>query len=310
LTQTGIGQSGRGLGIPHVSHRWLSQVDAGTGVVLASLVVLNLSLAIPWVLPRAIISLPCLAITPGYSLVLLFFGRGSPPRGVALPALSVMLSIAFLALLGVALDLLLIPLTLASTVAAVDGTTVVATLVAIRLYSRPMPAARASVVASIRTHVTAAVCSDSVRLVIVFASFAVALLAVVAAEQRLDRPSLVDQFSEFYLTGAWAQVSQEVDAQPGQPLHISVAVANRTKATHRYYIVADVDARKAQVGSTVVVHGGATWIGVVHALVPSGGCLHRVGLDLYVDGTHQATSDLVIWAYGSAHDQYLCAKGG
>ena len=279
-------------------------------LILAGVLLLDLSLIIPFVPVRAVISLVCALCVPGYSLTLLIFGPEERWQISVLVPLCIILSIAFIALLSIALHFMFLPLTTRSIVLGMNAAVAIITFLAVRLKGRRPHSTGIEPTLAFRTSVAGIGKSAGIRLMAVFGLAALLSLLIIAVEsKRLSKPA-ADQFTQFYLNGSWGRINQIVNADPGKPLRVQLGLRNQTQQSVLYHIVPQVDGTQAWGSVWIRLEPDQSWTGIVLSRVPQTGCLHRVAFDLHVGSQTMTTAELVLWAYGSIQDHALCERQG
>ena len=248
--------------------------------VLAAATVMSIGVLVPIAAIRALVVLPTALVVPGYAAALAIFGPRWRDDALGL-ALGALLSVALYPLLALLLYAASIRLSTASVLAATDALTAVFVgIVALR-------DRRAGWVRAAGAQGGAGWAVGEVdgpwsgwRGIALFA----ALVAVVVGALALLIPALpspvASPYTQFYLTGNWAQVHSITRLGAGRHLVVTIGITNRTHLPQRYLIVPRLDNALWR-GRTLRLGDGGTWSGSIGGTVPAGGCAHQLAIRLY-----------------------------
>jgi uncharacterized membrane protein len=278
---------------------------------------------------HAVVALPLGLLLPGYALLLALFG--GVPRLDPAPALalSLLLSLACLALLSLVLNGMAIRLSQQSVLIGVD-VLLLALLATIELRARqahapsdppfvpsgrpvplrptwrglPLQGAKAG---ETRRRMRAAWARTPG---LWWGASLLAALSVIVATLALMLPRLplpVDPpFTQFYLAGSWSHLDGTVQMQGARTLTVPLGVTNQTHQRGEYRVVALLDERAGWAERHLMLGTGRVWLGNVQGAIPADGCLHRLYLRLLMGPAWQVVASLNVWVQGAAGPHAAC----
>ncbi len=277
-------------------------------IVLSGIALMTIFTPIPLGLTHVLVVLPIALLAPGYAIMLATFGLQPHVDAVPAFALSAILSLAAYGLLGVALYVVTIPLSMASVLIGTDllvllliGATVLRTrrgMAAVAWTAASFDAATA-----VRTGWNGA--RGGIRFVAIVGVVCVALLGA----QRALPKQAADPYTQFYLAGTWSHLSSIVHAQPHKKLNVEVGITNHTHQARTYRITPLLDNAPTWHARDVTVPSGRTWMGAVVGYVPATGCLHRLSISLSAKGTQALAGPLTLWLRGAPGLPASCKTG-
>jgi len=289
--------------------------------LVAATVALNLGVAAPVPLLRAVVTLPLALLVPGYAVVLALFGRRLPLDAAPLAALTALLSMAFYPLLALVLYAAGWPLATGSVLAGTDAAILLFTAVAAARMATLHPPLRQAALrpplvntemedeesgsASRRPRGPARLALGGLGV----AAMLILLGAVTVGTTRVLPASPAAPSTAFYLAGRWSRLSSVVSLAPGHRLAVVVGIANNTGRRQVYRLSPLLDGARWR-AVMVTLPAGATWTGTVAGPVPAGGCLRRLSLTLHSGDSRVALRPLVLWVQAGTVLPRWCARTG
>lgn len=287
----------------------LAPVPAPAAALLLAALVMTLGVLAPLAAVRAAVVLPIALLAPGYAVVVAAFGARLRLDAVPTLALSALLSMALYPLLSLVLNAVSIRLTTQSVIITTDALIVLLAAVIVVRAQRAASgvAARAFALAQARPH------ANGLRGGL-FVAGALALTGLAVAVTMHLFPTPVDPktaYAQFYLSGPWAHINTVVHAQPHKRLAVEIGITNQGTSSQVYRVVPLLDeaATWRGPGHDITIPAGGSWRGSVSGYVPAQGCVHRLGITLYVGKSRTPLGDLTVWVRGAPGMPAACTAG-
>ena len=286
-----------------------TSVSAPAAALLLAAVVMTLGVLAPVAAVRAAVVLPIALLTPGYAVVVAAFGARLRLDTAPMLALSALVSMALYPLLSLALNAVSIRLTSQSVIIATDALIV---LLAAVIVARAQGAASGFAPRTLAQSLARPHVNGMRGGLFVAGALAVTGLAVAVTMHLFPTP--VDPktaYAQFYLSGPWAHVNTVVHAQPHKRLAVEIGITNQGTSSQVYRVVPLLDEVPTWrgPGHDITIGAGGSWHGSVSGYVPTQGCVHRLGIALYVGKSRTPLGDLTVWVRGASGLPTPCTAG-
>jgi uncharacterized membrane protein len=232
---------------------------------------------------------------PGYALQAALFPRDDALDGPERLALSFGLSVALVPVLALILDRLPWGIRLWPIVVVQALTILLFTAVALWRRRRLPPAERFEWTVDLDLRAWWAAQDRASRVLYAVLSGAL-LLALVSAAAIVLLPKPGEQFTEFYALGPEGLAENYPrQAAPGEPLTVTVGIANREGQAAEYRIAVQVEGQSIGAAGPVTLEDGEVWEGAVTYALPRAGDDQQVEFLLYRDGDPEPYRRLRLW---------------